>query len=119
MLTQEQYTLYTGQTSNYVNSDWLSIVAVAEMRLASFLCLEELPTEGEGDEKVLPADLALLTSSLLYYASKAMATRLNPSVSAILQLTLRQVVPPTLFLRLLLSTVMLSPSIVNAILESK
>ena len=65
MLTQEQYTLYTGQTSNYVNSDWLSIVAVAEMRLASFLCLEELPTEGEGDEKVLPADLALLLANFI------------------------------------------------------
>lgn len=65
MLTQEQYTLYTGLTTNYSSSDWESIVSVAEVRLASFLCLDELPYEGEGSEKVLPADLALLLANFI------------------------------------------------------
>lgn len=65
MLTQGQYTLYTGLTTNYSSSDWETIVSVAEVRLASFLCLEELPYEGEGDERVLPADLALLLANFI------------------------------------------------------
>lgn len=65
MLTQEQYTLYTGLTTNYSSSDWESIVSVAEVRLASFLCLDELPYEGEGSEKTLPADLALLLANFI------------------------------------------------------
>lgn len=65
MLTQEQYTLYTGQTISYVSSDWKSIVAVAEMRLASFLCLESLPTVSDGGEQVLPTDLGLLLANFI------------------------------------------------------
>lgn len=65
MLTQEQYTLYTGLNVSYSSSDWETIVSVAEVRLASFLCLEELPYEGEGDERVLPADLALLLANFI------------------------------------------------------
>lgn len=65
MLTQEQYTLYTGLTTNYTSSDWEAIVSVAEVRLASFLCLEELPSEGEGDELILPADFALLLANFI------------------------------------------------------
>lgn len=66
MLTQEQYTLYTGLTTNYLDSDWQTIVSVAELRLASFLCLESLPTIGdEDDEEVLPADLALLLANFI------------------------------------------------------
>ena len=65
MLTQEQYTLYTGLKTSYSESDWEAIVSVAEVRLASFLCLEELPHEGEGDEQILPADFALLLANFI------------------------------------------------------
>lgn len=65
MLTQEQYTLYTGQTINYLDSDWETIVSVAEVRLASFLCLDELPTVEEDGEASLPADIALLLSNFI------------------------------------------------------
>ena len=60
MLTQEQYTLYTGQTVSYSDSDWQSIVAVAEVRLASFLCLETFPNlDGSND------DLAMLLANFI------------------------------------------------------
>lgn len=65
MLTQEQYTLYTGQTINYTDSDWRSIVSVAEVRLASFLCLEQLPGSDESGVIVLPADFALLLANFI------------------------------------------------------
>ena len=65
MLTQEQYTLYTGQPINYLESDWETIVSVAEVRLASFLCLENLPTTDESGEAGLPADLALLLANFI------------------------------------------------------
>lgn len=65
MLTQEQYTLYTGLTVNYSDEDWQAIVSVAEVRLASFLCLEELPGQEEGGELVLPADFALLLANFM------------------------------------------------------
>jgi len=66
MLTQEQYTLYTGLTVNYSDEDWQAIVSVAEVRLASFLCLLELPTvEDESGEQVLPADFALLLANFI------------------------------------------------------
>ena len=65
MLTQEQYTLYTGQAISYTDSDWQSIVTVAEMRLASFLCLESLPTTDESGVAVLPNDLALLLANFI------------------------------------------------------
>lgn len=65
MLTQEQYTLYTGLASNYSDSDWKAIVTVAEMRLASFLCLEKLPGADESGEVVLPDDLALLLANFI------------------------------------------------------
>lgn len=60
MLTQEQFTLFTGQTVNYSASDWSTIVAVAELRLASFLCLDEFP---ELDETNL--DLAELEANFI------------------------------------------------------
>lgn len=60
MLTQEQYTLYTGQTVSYSNSDWQSIVTVAEMRLASFLCLETLPKLDSSNQ-----DLAMLLANFI------------------------------------------------------
>lgn len=65
MLTQEQYKLFTGQTVNYSSADWEALVSVAEIRLASFLCLEKLPSTEEGGEEVLPADLALLLANFI------------------------------------------------------
>lgn len=65
MLTQKQYTLYTGLTVNYSDEDWRSIVSVAEVRLASFLCLEELPGTEEDGELILPDDFALLLANFI------------------------------------------------------
>lgn len=65
MLTQEQYTLYTGQAIDYTESDWQAIVTIAEMRLASFLCLDLLPTVDESGDPVLPADLAMLLANFI------------------------------------------------------
>lgn len=65
MLTQEQYTLYTGLKTNYSESDWDAIVSVAEVRLASFLCLEALPSSDESGVIVLPADFALLLANFI------------------------------------------------------
>ena len=60
MLTQEQYTLFTGLTVSYLQSDWEAIVSIAEMRLASFLCLENFP---ELDET--KTDLAMLLANFI------------------------------------------------------
>ena len=65
MLTQEQYTLYTGLSVNYSGEDWQTIVSVAEVRLASFLCLVELPSTEEDGELVLPDDFALLLANFI------------------------------------------------------
>lgn len=65
MLTQEQYTLYTGLASNYSDDNWTAIVTVAEMRLASFLCLDKLPGADESGEVALPDDLALLLANFI------------------------------------------------------
>lgn len=60
MLTQEQYTLYTGLTVEYKSSDWTAIVTVAEMRLASFLCLETFPELDSSNN-----DLAMLLANFI------------------------------------------------------
>lgn len=60
MLTQAQYTLYTGLPNQYGDDDWATIVAVAKMRLASFLCLETFPELTDGN-----ADLALLLANFI------------------------------------------------------
>lgn len=60
MLTLEQYTLYTGQSVSFNEADWESIVTVAEMRLASFLCLDDFPELT--DENV---DLAMLLANFI------------------------------------------------------
>ena len=57
-MTQDDYTLYTGQTVNYSQEDWEKLVAVASGRLASLLCLDELPDP-------LPDDLAMLLANFL------------------------------------------------------
>lgn len=60
MFTQEQYTLYTGQASSYDDEDWEVLVSVAEMRLASFLCLESFPELTDDN-----VDLGLLLANFI------------------------------------------------------
>lgn len=60
MLTQDQYTLLTGQTTNCSDESWGTLVGIAEMRLASLLCLETFPELDESNE-----DLALLLANFL------------------------------------------------------
>lgn len=48
-MTQEDYKLWTGEdASTYTTEQWKRIVANASTRLASFLCLETLPTNDQG-----------------------------------------------------------------------
>lgn len=64
--TQEQYTLFTGQTITYNSSDWAQIVKVASARLASFLCLPNgLPTDPDSEDDYLPADLQELFANFI------------------------------------------------------
>lgn len=58
MLTQDDYKLYTGETSNLSTEDWSKMVGIANGRLASLLCLEKLPDP-------LPDDLALLLANFI------------------------------------------------------
>lgn len=64
--TQSQYTLWTGQSTNYTSDDWAQIVKVAAARLASFLCLPNgLPTDPESEGGYLPADLQALFANFI------------------------------------------------------
>ena len=60
MLTQDDYTLYTGQTVNCSDEDWEVIVNIASKRLASLLCLETFPELDETNQ-----DLAMLLSNFI------------------------------------------------------
>lgn len=60
MLTQDQYSLFTGQTVNCSDEDWKVIVNIAMKRLASLLCLEEFPELDETNE-----DLAMLLANFI------------------------------------------------------
>lgn len=66
-LTQEDYELYTGLSVNYTNDEWSSIVAVAEMRLASFLCLDQFPELTDTNK-----DLAMLLANFIASVLKFM-----------------------------------------------
>lgn len=59
-MTQDQYTLYTGQTVNCSDEDWEILLNIAEKRLASFLCLESLPEFDDNN-----TDLAMLLANFL------------------------------------------------------
>lgn len=59
-MTQELYQTLTGLTVNYSDADWEAIVAIAEMRLASFLCLEEFPELTDDNQ-----DLAMLLANFI------------------------------------------------------
>lgn len=62
MLTQDEYKLYTSEASNLSSDDWEKIVSLSAVRLAGLLCLEELPTDADGD---LPSDLAMLLANFI------------------------------------------------------
>ena len=55
MLTQEEFRLFANQSTQFSDEDWTMLESVAEMRLASFLCLEELPNPMLDDFKMLLA----------------------------------------------------------------
>lgn len=59
-MTQDEFKLYTNQTVNYTDDDWAILVNIAESRLASFLCLSELPELDENNQ-----DLAMLLANFL------------------------------------------------------
>lgn len=62
-MTQDDYKLWTGEdASSYTTTEWTKILTVAKLRLASFLCLSELPTDGQGN---LPADLEQLLANFI------------------------------------------------------
>lgn len=62
MLTQDDYKLYTGETSNLTDEDWSKIVSMSAVRLAGLLCLEELPTDEDGN---LPEELKLVLANFI------------------------------------------------------
>lgn len=62
-MTQDDYKLWTGEdASSYTTTEWTKILTVAKLRLASFLCLSELPTDDQGN---LPADLEQLLANFI------------------------------------------------------
>lgn len=62
-MTQEDYKLWTGSdASKYTPAEWTKLETVARQRLASFLCLSELPTDEQGK---LPADLEQLLANFM------------------------------------------------------
>ena len=62
-MTQDAYKFWTGEdASSYTTTKWAKLVAVASLRLASFLCLESLPTDEQGN---LYSDLEELLANFI------------------------------------------------------
>ena len=59
-LTQQEFTTLTGQTINYSKNDWELLEGIAEIRLASLLCLDIFP-----DLDSTNTDLALLLANFI------------------------------------------------------
>lgn len=57
-MTQDEYKLFTGETVTYSEEDWGILVDIASGRLASYLCLANLPS-------TLPNDLKLLLANFM------------------------------------------------------
>lgn len=57
-MTQDDFRFLTGMTTNYTDDQWAKIQESAGMRLASFLCLGELP-------EPMPADLEELFANFI------------------------------------------------------
>ena len=56
-MTQDEFKLYTGQSVDYTPTEWAKLVAIAESRLASFLCLSNgFPQSPADDLKMLLAN---------------------------------------------------------------
>lgn len=66
-LTQSEYKLLTGQSVNFEPADWIVIENIAEIRLASFLCLDEFPKLTSDNE-----DLAMLLANFICATLKFM-----------------------------------------------
>ena len=59
LLTQDQYNTFTGQCVDYDDNNWELLVNIAELRLASFLCLTEFPDLND------KPDLAMLLANFM------------------------------------------------------
>lgn len=59
-MEQADYNLYTGQNVCYSDEQWTTITNIAELRLASLLCLETFPELTQDNE-----DLALLLANFI------------------------------------------------------
>lgn len=68
-LTQQEFSTLTGQTVNYSPSDWELLEGIAEIRLASLLCLDIFP-----DLDSTNTDLAMLLANFISATLKYMGT---------------------------------------------
>ena len=68
-MTQDEYTLFTGQTVSYSSTDWQTLLDVAETRLASLLCLDVFPTLDSTNQ-----DLAMLLANFISATLKYMGS---------------------------------------------
>ena len=66
-LTQKEFSTLTGQTVNYSQSDWELLEGIAEIRLASLLCLDVFP-----DLDSTNTDLAMLLANFISATLKYM-----------------------------------------------
>ena len=66
-LTQKEYSILTGQTINYGKDDWELIEGIAEIRLASLLCLDAFPELTDENQ-----DLAMLLANFISATLKYM-----------------------------------------------
>lgn len=61
-MTQDDYKLWTGETVTYTQEDWKRLLDVASGRLASFLCLDALPIDSDGN---YPDDIQNLLANFI------------------------------------------------------
>lgn len=66
-LTQKEYTTLTGQVVNYGQADWELLEGIAEIRLASLLCLDIFPELDSTN-----TDLAMLLANFISATLKYM-----------------------------------------------
>lgn len=59
-MTQDEFQALTGEKQCFDNEAWLQILDIAELRLASFLCLEKFPELTDENK-----DLALLLAEFI------------------------------------------------------
>lgn len=83
-MEQDTYKLYTGQTVSYTDTDWSALVAIAEMRLASFLCLDTFPELDESNQ-----DLAMLLANFICAVIKYQGTNDTIDSKSVRNFTIR------------------------------